>query len=44
MLELGLVRGGAGWVYRCELERAEERILEDSRPHRPNVVTLASRR
>ena len=31
-------------VTRAALERAEEKILEDSRPRRDNVVALASRR
>jgi len=31
-------------VTRVDLERAEEKVLEDARPPRDNIVTLASRR
>jgi len=35
---------GLDEVTRAALERAEEKVLEDARPPRDNVVALASRR
>ena len=35
---------GLDEVTRAALERAEEKVLEDARPPRDNVVVLASRR
>ena len=35
---------GLGEVTRDALERAEEKVVEDARPPRDNVVVLASRR
>jgi hypothetical protein len=35
---------GLDEVTRAALERAEEKVLEDSQPPRDNVVELASRR